>query len=42
MQVLEEQDAARERQFGHPCHNRYKLLLCNSENSNMAWWNKNN
>jgi len=25
------------------CHNRYnKLLLCNSENSDIAWWNKNN
>jgi len=24
------------------CQNRYnKLLLCNSENSDMAWWNKN-
>jgi len=24
------------------CHNRYsKLLLCNSENSDIAWWNKN-
>ena len=25
------------------CHNRYnKLLLCNSENIDIAWWNKNN
>jgi len=25
------------------CHNRYnKLLLGNSENSDIAWWNKNN
>ena len=25
------------------CHNRYnRLLLCNSENSNIVWWNKNN
>ena len=25
------------------CHNRYnKLLLCNSENSDIAWWNKDN
>jgi len=25
------------------CHNRYsKLLLCHSENSDIAWWNKNN
>jgi len=24
------------------CHNTYnKLLLCNSENSDIAWWNKN-
>jgi len=25
------------------CYTRYnKLLLCNSENSHIAWWNKNN
>jgi len=25
------------------CHNRYKkLLMSNSENSDMAWWTKNN
>ena len=24
------------------CHNRYKLLLCNSENGDIAWCNKNN
>jgi len=25
------------------CHNRYKKLsLCNSENSDIAWWDKNN
>jgi len=25
------------------CRNRYKkLLLCNSENSDIAWWNQNN
>ena len=25
------------------CHNRYnKLLLCNFENRDIAWWNKNN
>jgi len=25
------------------CYNRYnKLLLCNSKNSDIAWWNKNN
>jgi len=28
--------------FNFECHNRYNKLLCNSENSDIAWWNKNN
>jgi len=41
--LCKNKDGGRFFTFNFECHNRYKkLLLCNSENSDIAWCNKNN